>query len=284
MANCRNLRKSLYFIIKKRKRKRVNEVYVNNESEEMNTSECCSTSANGGCNARWRDHPKIIPSSIMLAETVECPTGCPIIVKPPSTFRASDFKRVRSAPVRESKKKVGESSRNVELVLQYAVKLEHVGGMREGLLDFSIFFHSSILTRPFLPSLYCFFPRSPPEAWMEKEKEEAEGRGLERRRKVLERRGNIVLNRKIGILINTRGLSIKGREKRVREGMRKEEGQIARNDDPFRSFHPSRIFDTHLNVFSNSPQGRTFVGIDYIVMKILTFDVLQLMTPFLSIH
>lgn len=65
------------------------------------------------------------------------------------------------------------------------------------------------------------------EARLEKEKEEVEGRGLERRRKVLERRGNIVLNRKIGILINTRGLSIKGREKRVHEGMGKEEGRIA---------------------------------------------------------
>ncbi|KYN28231.1 hypothetical protein ALC57_02291 [Trachymyrmex cornetzi] len=100
--------------------KRVNEVYVNNEGEEMNTSGCCSASANGGCNARWRDHPKIIPSSITPAEAVE-------------------------------------------LVLQYAVKLEHVGGVREeGLLDFSIFFHSSISARPFLPFLYCFFPRSPP--------------------------------------------------------------------------------------------------------------------------
>ena len=68
------------------KGKRVNEVYVNNEGEEMNTSECCSASANGGCNARWRD-PKIIPSSITPAEAVECPTGRPIIVKPPSTSR-----------------------------------------------------------------------------------------------------------------------------------------------------------------------------------------------------
>lgn len=60
------------------------------------------------------------------------------------------------------------------------------------------------------------------EARMEKEKEEVakvEGRGLELRRKVLRRRwGNIVLNRKIGILINIRGLSIKGRGKRACEG------------------------------------------------------------------
>lgn len=64
-------------------------------------------------------------------------------------------------------------------------------------------------------------------------------------------RGNIVLNRKIGILINTRGLSIKGRGKRVREGAE------WRNDDSFRSFHPSRVFDTRLNVFSNSPRSGT---------------------------
>ena len=46
--------------------------------------------------------------------------------------------------------------------MQYAVKLEHVGGVREGLLDFSIFFHSSISARPFLPFLYCYFLHSPP--------------------------------------------------------------------------------------------------------------------------
>lgn len=79
------------------KGKRVNEVYVNNEGEKMNTSGCCSASANGGCNARWRDHPKIIPSSITPTKTVECPTGRPIIVKPPSTsrlgFQASEKRR-----------------------------------------------------------------------------------------------------------------------------------------------------------------------------------------------
>ncbi|KYM92202.1 hypothetical protein ALC53_01265 [Atta colombica] len=303
------------------KGKRVNEVYVNNEGEEMNTSECCSASANGGCNARWRD-PKIIPSSITPAEAVECPTGRPIIVKPPSTSRLGFQADVKEQNPQKKKKKVShremERSRKrkktEKLVLQYAVKLEHVGGVREELLDFSIFFHSSISARPFLPFLYCFFLHSgppdrlfilslvliphnlveaiasesigiafarkrcfsnsnvyrvvsrkiydgeetkhnysahlvielqlkgrsslgcssdvrpkrrlEPEAGMEKEKEEVERRGLEWRRKVLERRGNIVLNRKIGILINTRGLSIKGREKRVPEGMRKEEGRI----------------------------------------------------------
>ncbi|KYN35481.1 hypothetical protein ALC56_10038 [Trachymyrmex septentrionalis] len=271
MANCRNFRKSLYFTMKRRvyggKGKRVNEVYVNNEGEEMNTSGCCSASANGGCNARWRDHPKIIPSSITPAEAVECPTDRPIIVKPPSTSRLG-FQAEQSP--RKKKKKVSHREKwrevererklkRVKLVLQYAVKLKHVDGVRKGLLDFSIFFHSSISSRPFLPFLFHrFFLHSPPDRLfilslvliphnlVEAIASESIGIAFARkcssnsnvcrvvsrkiyegRRKVLERRGNIVLNRKIGILINTRGLSIKGREKRVREGMGKEEERIA---------------------------------------------------------
>jgi len=38
---------------------------------------CCSASANGGCNARWRDHPKIISSSITSGEVVKCHHGPP---------------------------------------------------------------------------------------------------------------------------------------------------------------------------------------------------------------
>ncbi|KYQ53193.1 hypothetical protein ALC60_07924, partial [Trachymyrmex zeteki] len=50
-----------------------------------------------------------------------------------------------------------------KIMIACAVKLEHIGGVREELLDFSIFFHSSISARPFLPFLYYFFPHSPPE-------------------------------------------------------------------------------------------------------------------------
>lgn len=90
------------------------------------------------------------------------------------------------------------------------------------------------------------------EARMEKEKEEVEGRGWNCRGKCWGWRGNIVLNRKIGILINTRGLSIKeAKETGTRRGA--EGGRERwRNDDSFRSFHPSRVFDIRLNVFSNS--------------------------------
>lgn len=63
------------------------------------------------------------------------------------------------------------------------------------------------------------------ESRMEKEKEKVEGRGWNCGGKCWGRPGargggrNIVLNRKIGILINTRGLSIKGRGKRAHEGV-----------------------------------------------------------------
>lgn len=116
---------------------------------------------------------------------------------------------------------------------------------------------------------------------MEKEKEGVEGRGWNCRGKCWGWRGNIVLNRKIGILINTRGLSIKGRRKRA-HGQGVEGG--ADGGTMTRSVRFILRASSTLALMSSltrPTRGRiSSVGIDYIVMKILTFDVLQLMTPF----
>jgi len=114
------------------------------------------------------------------------------------------------------------------------------------------------------------------EARVEKEKEKVEGRGLELRRKVSGRRGNIVLNRKIGILINTRGLSIKGRGKLARKevGRGTDSGTMTRSVRFILRASSTLALMSSLTRPRVGPRGRTFIGIDYIVMKILTFDVL----------
>lgn len=69
-------------------RKRVNEVYVNNEDGWGNEYVVGRACANGGCNARWRrDHPKIIPSSIAVGEGAGEPHGPPNYRKTSSTSR-----------------------------------------------------------------------------------------------------------------------------------------------------------------------------------------------------
>lgn len=98
--------------------------------------------------------------------------------------------------------------------------------------------------------------------------------------------GNIVLNRKIGILINTRGLSIKGREGNAK-GWSGKKRRVGDSGTMTRSVRFILRASSTLALMSSTSRtlrrtrtGTLAVGIDYIVMKILTFDALQLMTPF----